>query len=112
MSYLSETFPNGFVESMKMLMKMWNKCDLESKREVTRENAEQFAKRNNVRLLECSAMENINIDKAFQVLTQDILNKVCPPDKEEVPTKGKKRKNKSVKLKKQNNNQRNSGGCC
>lgn len=89
-----------------------NKCDLESKREVTRENAEQFAKRNNVRLLECSAMENINIDKAFQVLTQDILNKVCPPDKEEVPTKGKKRKNKSVKLKKQNNNQRNSGGCC
>ena len=90
-----------------------NKCDLEIKRQVTRETAEQYARRHNVKLLECSAMESINIEKAFETITRDILNKVCPPDKEEVPTKGKKRKNKNVKLKKQKNNDgRSGGGCC
>lgn len=87
-----------------------NKCDLESKREVSKENAEQFSRRHNVKVIECSAKEGMNIDKAFETITQDILNKVCPPqDKEELPPKGKKKKNKNVKLNKQNNN---GGGCC
>ena len=89
-----------------------NKCDLESKREVSRESAEQFARRHNVKVIECSAMESINIDKAFETLTQDILNKVCPPQEKEEPTpKGKRKKNKNVKLNKRNNN-RGGGGCC
>lgn len=87
-----------------------NKCDLENRREVSRESAEAYARRHNVKLLECSAMENINIERAFDTLTKDILNKVCPPDREEPTTKGKKKKNKPVKLKKQNN--QHSGGCC
>ena len=89
-----------------------NKCDLESKREVSRESAELFARRHNVKVIECSAMESINIDKAFETLTQDILNKVCPPQEREEPTpKGKRKKNKNVKLNKQNNN-KSGGGCC
>ena len=88
-----------------------NKCDLESKREVSRESAEQFARRHNVKIIECSAMESINIDKAFETLTQDILNKVCPQEKEEPTPKGKRKKHKNVKLNKQNNN-RGGGGCC
>lgn len=87
-----------------------NKCDLESKREVSRESAEQFAHRHNLKVIECSARESINIDKAFETLTQDILNKVCPPQEKEEPTpRGKRKKNKNVKLNKQNNK---GGGCC
>ncbi|XP_028393782.1 ras-related protein Rab-10-like [Dendronephthya gigantea] len=87
-----------------------NKCDLESKREVSKESAEQFSRRHDVKVMECSAKQNINIDKAFQTITEDILNKVCPPqEKEEQSVAKKKKKNKNVKLNKQNNN---GGGCC
>ena len=97
-------------EDVERLM-IGNKCDLESKREVSRETAEQFGRRNNIKIIECSAMASINIDKAFETITQDILNKVCPPqEKEEPAPKGKKKKNKNVKLNKQNNSR--GGGCC
>lgn len=89
-----------------------NKCDLESKREVSRESAELFGHRHNLKVIECSAMESINIDKAFETITQDILNKVCPPqERDELTTKGKRKKSKNVKLNKHNNN-KSSGGCC
>lgn len=96
-------------EDVERLM-IGNKCDLENKREVSRESAEQFARRHNIKLIECSAMESTNIDMAFETLTLDILNKVCPPMEQEEPTpKGKRKKGKSVKLNKQNHK---SGGCC
>ena len=75
-----------------------NKCDLEEKRKVTRERGETLAQNHRIRYVETSALSSSNIDHAFTLLTQDILNKVCPPVREENMKNGKGKK-KRVNLK-------------
>jgi len=75
-----------------------NKCDLEEKRKVTRERGEMLAQNHCIRYVETSALSSSNIDLAFTLLTQDILNKVCPPVQEENMKNGKGKK-KRVNLK-------------
>lgn len=75
-----------------------NKCDLESQRQVTRERGEMLAKNHHIRHVETSALSSNNVDHAFTLLTQDILNKVCPPVREENMKNGKGKK-KKVNLK-------------
>ena len=75
-----------------------NKCDLEEKRKVTRERGEMLAQNHCIRYVETSALSSSNIDHAFTLLTQDILNKVCPPVQEENMKNGKGKK-KRVNLK-------------
>ncbi|MBN3320890.1 RAB10 protein, partial [Atractosteus spatula] len=53
-----------------------NKCDLEDKRAVSKEKGQQLAWEHGVKFLETSAKENINIEKAFSILVEDILKKV------------------------------------
>ena len=45
-----------------------NKCDLEEKREVTKEEAENFAKNLNIPYFETSAKDNINIKESIEAL--------------------------------------------
>ena len=50
------------------------KSDLKSRREVSYEEAEEYCNINNLRYLECSAKDNINIDESFKVLLEEIVN--------------------------------------
>ena len=55
-----------------------NKCDLDYRRgrEVTKEEAEQFAKENNLKYFETSVKKNINIKEGFE----EIVNKIYEID--------------------------------
>ncbi|PFX23835.1 Ras-related protein Rab-10 [Stylophora pistillata] len=80
-----------------------NKCDLESQRQVTRERGEMLAKNHHIRHVETSALSSNNVDHAFTLLTQDILNKVCPPVREENMKNGKGKKKKKSKMEDRDN---------
>uniref|UniRef100_A0A3P9PPQ1 small monomeric GTPase n=1 Tax=Poecilia reticulata TaxID=8081 RepID=A0A3P9PPQ1_POERE len=58
-------------------MLLGNKCDMEDKRVVPKAKGEQIAREHGIRFFETSAKANINIEKAFLTLAEDILRKVC-----------------------------------
>ena len=51
-----------------------NKCDLQN-REVSKEEAEQFAKKNNIPYIETSAKLKININEGFSTVANDAYQK-------------------------------------
>ena len=51
-----------------------NKCEL-TKREVTKEEAEKFAKEHNIPYIETSAKENLNIEQGFSIVANDAYKK-------------------------------------
>ena len=51
-----------------------NKCELK-KREVTKEEAEKFAKEHNIPYIETSAKENLNIEQGFSIVANDAYKK-------------------------------------
>lgn len=53
-----------------------NKSDLETEREVNKEVAKNFAKENNLLFLETSAKNGTNVEKIFQILSEQILAKI------------------------------------
>ncbi|KAL5248647.1 hypothetical protein ACHWQZ_G017733 [Mnemiopsis leidyi] len=56
-----------------------NKCDMEARRVVPTDQGEQLAKSKGLKFLETSAKANINIDKAFTMIAEDILQKTPNP---------------------------------
>lgn len=56
-----------------------NKCDMTNRRQVQPEEGEQLAKSKGLKFLETSAKANINIEKAFQMIAEDILLKTPNP---------------------------------
>ncbi|KAI9286147.1 ras family-domain-containing protein [Umbelopsis sp. AD052] len=58
------------------IMVLGNKSDLDSKRQVTREEAERFARENDLFYLETSAKAANNVEEAFVKTTEDIYNKI------------------------------------
>jgi len=52
-----------------------NKCDMEEKRVISKERGEAIARENGIRFLETSAKTNINIERAFTELSENILSK-------------------------------------
>ena len=67
-----------------------NKCELE-KRDVTKEEAEKFAKENNIPYIETSAKSGINIDEGFSMIINDAYEKYG------ASTLGLKKKDKTQK---------------
>ena len=51
-----------------------NKCDLQN-REVSKEEAEQFAKKNNIPYIETSAKLKLNINEGFSIVANDAYKK-------------------------------------
>ncbi|ROL52434.1 Ras-related protein Rab-10 [Anabarilius grahami] len=62
-------------------MLLGNKCDMEDKRIVPKAKGEQIAREHGIRFFETSAKANINIEKAFLTLAEDILRKVDSSEK-------------------------------
>ncbi|KAK1333232.1 hypothetical protein QTO34_006772 [Cnephaeus nilssonii] len=67
-------------------MLLGNKCDMDDKRVVPKGKGEQIAREHGIRFFETSAKANINIEKAFLTLAEDILRKtpVKEPNSENV----------------------------
>ena len=74
-----------------------NKCDLEDKRQITKEQGELKAKKYGADFMETSAFSGENIDKAFEKLIKEIYKKMYEKkEKEEVKEKEiKNEENKS-----------------
>lgn len=57
-----------------------NKSDLNLQRQVSAEEGMEFAKLHGMTFIETSAKDNVNIDEAFELLTQKLLD-VCVNEK-------------------------------
>ncbi|XP_064416718.1 ras-related protein Rab-13 [Latimeria chalumnae] len=57
-------------------MLLGNKCDMDSKRKVQKDQAEKLAKEHNIRFFETSAKSSVNVEESFNALAQDILKKM------------------------------------
>lgn len=83
-----------------------NKCDMESKRAVTFEEAKEFADSHSMPFLETSAKSATNVEKAFMTMASEIKNRMArqapaPAD----ASGGTIRPGASAPV-------NNSGGCC
>ena len=58
------------------LLLIGSKCDMESDREVSKEQGEQLAHSLEIPFMETSAMTGYNIDEAFETLVRLVLNRV------------------------------------
>ncbi|CAB3361633.1 ras-related protein Rab-10 [Cloeon dipterum] len=58
-------------------MILGNKCDMEDRRQVSKEKGEAIAREHGVRFMETSAKANINIESAFHELASAILDKTA-----------------------------------
>jgi GTPase SAR1 family protein len=59
-----------------LIMLVGNKSDLETQRIVTQEEAINYAKNNGLMFIETSALESINVEKAFESLINNIFDKL------------------------------------
>jgi GTPase KRas protein len=88
-----------------------NKCDLDHKRQVSNEQGKELARQYNVKFIETSAKETVNIDELFISTTKTFLEKQGTP----VGGKGNAPGGGTVNLLSENSN--NSNGrrdetCC
>lgn len=57
-------------------MLIGNKSDLEKDRAVTQEEAMDYAKKNGLMFMETSALDNVNVETAFETLIYNIFDKL------------------------------------
>ena len=94
-----DNLPNWLRDSLEAtnqnigLVLVGNKADLENQRQVNANVAKLFAKENNLLFLETSAKNGTNVEKIFQILSEQILAKIdaglINPDNELGIKKGK-----------------------
>ena len=105
-NYLEEVRTNS--DKKCVIYLVGNKIDLENDRAISTEEAENFAKKENIKYIETSAVKNMNVTDVFTSL----LNNIYEIKKEE--DKNKLFLNTtSIELKKYNHlNQKNENTCC
>ena len=72
-TWLEEIKNNMLKEEISIIL-VGNKIDLPF-RNVTKEEGETFAKKNDLLYLETSSKEGVNIEKVFEMITKDIISK-------------------------------------
>ena len=85
-----------------------NKVDMEESREITKEDAEKFASKNNYKYFETSAKTGEGVDEAIRELVNQILNQNGEVDEQKVEAR------KSVQIKSASNENliEKKTGCC
>ena len=73
-SFISET--SSCASQNLVLILVGNKSDLESKREVSKEEAESFAASHGLMYIETSAKTNENVDFCFNSLAEQVLQRI------------------------------------
>ena len=85
-----------------------NKIDLENERQITKEEAEDFAKKENIKYIETSAIKNMKVTEAFTSL----LNSIYQIKKEDDKSKVFINYSASLELKKNPTFNNNDNFCC
>ena len=79
-------------EKIQMIL-VGNKADLESRREVSKQEAENLARSWGISYIETSAKTRVNVDEAFTKLLTEIIK--SKQSSEQQPTKNKHKKEKT-----------------
>lgn len=77
-TWLKEVQENtGYVSrDSQNIMLVGNKCDLEHRREITRQEAQEFADQHGLLYMEASAKSGDNVDSIFLTLSSEIYDKI------------------------------------
>ena len=101
LSFWLEQIKLNASEKVKIVL-VGNNCDLANERKVSIEEAEEFAKKNNMKFFEASPKEGTNVNELFYYLANEIYQEGKPFDKKEEKTlklsKDAKKKKKKICL--------------
>eukprot|EP00048_Salpingoeca_helianthica_P022354 m.17785 g.17785 ORF g.17785 m.17785 type:complete len:209 (+) comp7208_c1_seq1:69-695(+) len=89
-------------------MILGNKCDMEDKRVITKEQGEKLAADYGVKFMETSAKAKIGVEEAFMAIARAIKDKMDRA----VPVPSKAAAGGSTKVIRQDDEAKPSGGCC
>ena len=104
-NYLEEVRNNS--DKKCVIYLVGNKTDLENEREITKEEAENFARIENIKYIETSAVKNMKVNEAFTSL----LNNIYEVKKENDKSKLFLNNTTHIELQK-NQNQNSDNFCC
>ena len=105
-NYLEEVRINS--DKKCVIYLVGNKIDLENERQITKEEAEDFAKKENIKYIETSAIKNMKVTEAFTSL----LNSIYQIKKEDDKNKVFINNTASIELKKNQNFNYSDNLCC
>jgi len=105
-NYLEEVRINS--DKKCVIYLVGNKIDLADERQITKEEAEDFAKKENIKYIETSAIKNMKVNEAFTSL----LNSIYQIKKEDDKSKIFINNTASIELKKSKNFNNSDTFCC
>ena len=105
-NYLEEVRNNS--DKKCVIYLVGNKIDLEDQRQITKEEAEDFAKRENIKYIETSAVKNMKVTEAFTSLLNNIYQVKQKDDKNKLFLNN----TANIELKKNKNFLDNDNFCC
>ena len=73
-AWIQELNKSAPVNSLRLIV--GNKCDLEDQREVSREQAMEYSKKNGIHYMETSAKESTNVNDAFLYIAHEIKERI------------------------------------
>ena len=105
-NYLEEVRINS--DKKCVIYLVGNKIDLADERQITKEEAEDFAKKENIKYIETSAIKNMKVNEAFTSLLNSIYQIKKEDDKSKIFINNKA----SIELKKSKNFNNSDTFCC